>query len=265
MDSQYSRNHIGTLAVHLPIQHTGGALVVGTSNSRIDFETYAASKDSLTAHMPFVAWHSCVVHQVEPVTSGYRLVLIYQLFRDSQVKPVKALSHPDATQPDEMTLTDLLWKLVETDFEPLQPKGLVVLLKYRYSIANINGFIDENELKAEETEKHEKNEKKERRPPLLTGTNRYTTETLIANNTTRHNTTRYNTTTQHNAIERNTTKHNNNTTQHNTKTATTQHNTTKHNLQQNTTKHNTTRHDTTQNAIERNATQRNTTQRDTTQ
>ena len=62
----------GTLVICLPSAHEGGELVVSHNGSKKSFST--------ARYQPsFAAWYSDVVHQIKPVTAGYRLVLTYNL------------------------------------------------------------------------------------------------------------------------------------------------------------------------------------------
>ena len=71
-DSEKADSMIGTLAVTLPSASKDGVLAVEHGGRT---ETYRSSKDALT----FVAFYADCLHQVRPVTSGYRIVLTYNL------------------------------------------------------------------------------------------------------------------------------------------------------------------------------------------
>jgi len=71
-DSEKADAMVGTLVVTLPASFTGGALVV---EHRGEQKTYRSSKKSLS----FVAFYADCRHQIRPVTSGYRIVLTYNL------------------------------------------------------------------------------------------------------------------------------------------------------------------------------------------
>ena len=71
-DSEKADGMIGTLVVTLPSTAKGGVLVVEHAGRTT---TYRASKESLS----FVAFYADCRHQVRPVTSGYRVVLTYNL------------------------------------------------------------------------------------------------------------------------------------------------------------------------------------------
>jgi hypothetical protein len=71
-DSEKADAMIGTLVVTLPSDSQGGALVVSDGGTRV---TYRSSKTSLT----FVGFYADCRHEVLPITSGYRVVLTYNL------------------------------------------------------------------------------------------------------------------------------------------------------------------------------------------
>ena len=64
-----------TMIILLPSQYTGGEvhLTHGSKTQVIDFSA------SSLANTAVLAWYTDVLHEVKPVTSGYRLALIYDL------------------------------------------------------------------------------------------------------------------------------------------------------------------------------------------
>jgi hypothetical protein len=71
-DSEKVDAMVGTLVVMLPSDAKGGVLQVDHGGTSV---SYRSSKTSLT----FVAFYADCRHQVKPVTSGYRVVLTYNL------------------------------------------------------------------------------------------------------------------------------------------------------------------------------------------
>lgn len=71
-DTEKSDDMIGTLTVTLPGSAKGGELVIDHAGDQV---TYRSSATSLS----FVAFYADCRHEVRPVTSGYRLVLTYNL------------------------------------------------------------------------------------------------------------------------------------------------------------------------------------------
>ena len=67
----------GTLAVCLTSAHQGDDLRLTHRGEDFEFRTSLFSDFD----MSYAAWYSDVLHEVQPITSGYRLVLIYNLIR----------------------------------------------------------------------------------------------------------------------------------------------------------------------------------------
>jgi len=124
-DSEKSDTMVGTLVVMLPSDSRGGELVVehaGTST------TYRPSKASLS----FVAFYADCRHEVRPVTSGYRVVLTYNLLlRGDTTAAVAGRTDPATVR----RLAGLLGKHFATprrdSAEP--PRRLVYLLDHEYT------------------------------------------------------------------------------------------------------------------------------------
>lgn len=68
---------IGTLVISLPSKHAGGQVHLSHSNRRHVFATSNFSSFDLTA----LAWYSDVTHEIKPLSSGYRLVITYNLLQ----------------------------------------------------------------------------------------------------------------------------------------------------------------------------------------
>ncbi len=129
-DSEKADAMIGTLVVMLPSDSQGGALVVqdrGTS------ATYRASKTSLS----FVAFYADCRHEVRPVTSGYRVVLTYNLLLTGDTTgSVAARVDPAVTKRlggllGEHFSTRVPARYGDTDRDP--PTRLVYLLDREYT------------------------------------------------------------------------------------------------------------------------------------
>ncbi|KAJ9616979.1 hypothetical protein H2200_000700 [Cladophialophora chaetospira] len=80
-DSEIAPCMFGTLTVCLPCAHEGGELVFSHNGKSFSFKT----SESSDFDMSYAAWCADVLHEVKPVTSGHRLVLIYNLIHQSQV------------------------------------------------------------------------------------------------------------------------------------------------------------------------------------
>lgn len=118
-DSEKDDAMVGSLVVSLPSASTGGALEVRQAGATA---TYHGSRTSLS----FVAFYSDCEHRIEPVASGYRVVLTYDLLAPGGTRPL-----PAATDAE---LIDELAGCVEEHFgAPDAPGRLVYLLDHQYT------------------------------------------------------------------------------------------------------------------------------------
>src|SRR5215469_13682442 len=111
---------IGTLVVALPTASTGGVLVVEHGGQRA---TYRSSKESLT----FVAFYADCRHHVRPVTSGYRVVLSYNLLLEGDTVAAAA------GRADPGLTTELASCLNEHFGDSDEPTRFVYLLDHEYT------------------------------------------------------------------------------------------------------------------------------------
>ncbi len=129
-DSEKADAMIGTLVVSLPSDSQGGALVVRHGGASV---TYRSSKTSLS----FVAFYADCRHEVRPVTSGYRVVLIYNLLLAGDTTgSVTARVDPAVTQRlvgllGEHFTTRVPARYGSADHDP--PTRLVYLLDHEYT------------------------------------------------------------------------------------------------------------------------------------
>ncbi|PLW11338.1 hypothetical protein PCANC_19357 [Puccinia coronata f. sp. avenae] len=86
-DTEKTPGMFGTLIICLPLAHTGGEVIVRHHGQTKTLRTSDATQS-------YPCWYSDVMHEVLPVTSGYRCVLTYNL----AIKP--GLTRPIATAPD---------------------------------------------------------------------------------------------------------------------------------------------------------------------
>lgn len=78
-DSEKTPGMVATLVVCLPCEHQGGDVHVSFAKRKHVFATWPSSKFDLNA----LAWYSDVTHEVKELTSGYRLVLTYNIIMDA--------------------------------------------------------------------------------------------------------------------------------------------------------------------------------------
>lgn len=85
-DSEKEKGMFGTLIIGLPARHTGGELFVRFDGKEktIDF-----SEDTSNFKIPYVAFYADCEHEIKPLTSGYRICLIYNLVQHKAAKMIK--------------------------------------------------------------------------------------------------------------------------------------------------------------------------------
>ncbi|RAH68279.1 2OG-Fe(II) oxygenase [Aspergillus aculeatinus CBS 121060] len=126
-DTEKAPGMVATLVIGLPSAHEGGEVVV---NHRGQQKTFKLSNTQCS----HASWYSDVVHEVLPVTSGYRWVLTYNLALDaSQPRPAGGLQPPDTSH---LYKTLKLW--VEQDASLGPTSHFWYQLDHEYTEASIS-------------------------------------------------------------------------------------------------------------------------------
>ncbi|KAI0052019.1 hypothetical protein FA95DRAFT_1602248 [Auriscalpium vulgare] len=134
-DTEKANGMFATVIVVLPSTFQGGQVHVSHGTQHKVFDTAANSAFSTSA----LAWYTDVVHEVKPLTSGFRLALSYNLVHAEPSLPPHI--------PTDNTLTTLervlsAWR--QADYRGEEPDGgappqkLAYLLDHRYSHANLS-------------------------------------------------------------------------------------------------------------------------------
>ncbi|KAL9043571.1 MAG: hypothetical protein Q9214_003247, partial [Letrouitia sp. 1 TL-2023] len=129
-DTEKTRGMFGTMVIALPSEHSGGEVeTIFGDQSRV-LHTAKASQFDYTA----LAWYSDVEHTVKPITSGYRLVLTYNLVHTAFGAPPLAAAIDDSN----LKLSRILghWGRQPRDVES-EPEKLVYILGHKYTDANL--------------------------------------------------------------------------------------------------------------------------------
>ncbi|RMZ76248.1 hypothetical protein DV738_g5065, partial [Chaetothyriales sp. CBS 135597] len=79
-DTEKTEGMFGTLVICLPSEHTGGMVRLQHGNKEEAFDT----SDSSAFNASYLAWYADVTHEIEPVQTGYRWVLTYNLVANDQ-------------------------------------------------------------------------------------------------------------------------------------------------------------------------------------
>ena len=82
-DTEKVPGMFATLILVLPSLHTGGTLIVRHRDREVRLELGCPEPSEVT----FAAFYADCVHEVLPITSGYRLALVYNLRRQGRGQP----------------------------------------------------------------------------------------------------------------------------------------------------------------------------------
>ncbi|KAL9119935.1 MAG: hypothetical protein Q9187_003512 [Circinaria calcarea] len=130
-DSEKAHGMFGTLVIALPSSHTGGEVEVIFNGQRKTLSTADASDFGYS----YLAWYADVEHAVASITSGYRLVLTYNLVHSAPGVPQLAASLGNETLKLGNVLS--LWKTSLENSYTTCPKMLAYMLQHKYTDANL--------------------------------------------------------------------------------------------------------------------------------
>lgn len=123
-------NTFGVLIVVFPTTHEGGTLHLRRKANKWTFDLFTHSD---TALIKYIAFYNAVEHDLSPITSGYRVSLIYNLYHDNPPLPTGPLRGDGVTE-EEAKLRQKLSALIENlDFLP-DGGYLGFGLRYQYPI-----------------------------------------------------------------------------------------------------------------------------------
>ena len=126
-DSEKEPGMFGTLVVALPSEHTGGELLVRFDGQE---ETVDFSEAAGDYKIPFTAFFADCDHEIKPITSGYRISLVYNLLQAKGGKKIGA--HTYSAQVGQ--LVPLLQSLAGS----FENKPRAILLGHQYTPANFS-------------------------------------------------------------------------------------------------------------------------------
>ncbi len=125
-DTEKMSKMIGTLTLSLPTSGTGGALVVRHGDDETIFTMDAHEPSELS----YTAFYADCLHEVQPVTEGHRISLVFNLFIRSGQKLTGAPVYTKLTEKISSCLTD--WKTSGT------PEKLIWLFEHLYSLDGLS-------------------------------------------------------------------------------------------------------------------------------
>ena len=131
-DTEKSAGMFGTLILALPSLHTGGELVV----RHREREARLALSSADPSEAAWAAFYADCLHEVLPVTSGCRLVLVYNLLRKGSGR----LPRPPAYDKETVALGALLrrWQGGDATDSDERPMKLVYPLEHAYTPAELS-------------------------------------------------------------------------------------------------------------------------------
>lgn len=123
-DSEKEQGMFGTLIIGLPSNHTGGELVVRFDGCE---ETIDFSDPISRYHIPFAAFYADCEHEIRPITSGYRVCLVYNLVQNKGNSKIQL-----QRLGDQVKKLTAIMKASEED----QDIPKIVLLGHQYTPSN---------------------------------------------------------------------------------------------------------------------------------
>jgi hypothetical protein len=140
-DSEKADGMFATLVISLPSKHEGGEVITSHKGESSKFHTASNSEFGFS----WAAWYADVMHEVKPVRSGYRIVLVYNLIH----RPSAALIKYRGDQIGSLNKLLAAWTVAvdnskhrleswENQVKDNCPAALVYLLDHQYSIAELS-------------------------------------------------------------------------------------------------------------------------------
>ena len=89
-DSEKEKGMFGTLVINLPSKHTGGELVVSFEGVK---EVVAFAESAENYKISYAAFYADCDHEIKPLTSGYRICLVYNLVQQKSGKKIQLTTY----------------------------------------------------------------------------------------------------------------------------------------------------------------------------
>jgi hypothetical protein len=117
----------GTLIIALPSKHSGGELLVRFDGKEecVDF-----AEDASNFKMPYTAFYADCEHEIKPVTSGYRVCLVYNLIQEKAANMIKL-------EPLKEHVKKIAEVLEDDKYDPAKPTR-IILLGHQYTPENFS-------------------------------------------------------------------------------------------------------------------------------
>src|SRR5499427_5516685 len=130
-DTEKAAGMFATLILVLPSLYTGGALLVRHRDREVRLELSCPEPSQVA----FAAFYADCVHEVLPITAGYRLALVYNLRRQGRGQ----LPHPPDYATEKARVTVLLrqWSAEKDTPDDDSPEKLLYPLEHAYTPAEL--------------------------------------------------------------------------------------------------------------------------------
>lgn len=125
-DSEKEPGMFGTLILGLPSTHTGGELIIRFDGK----ETIIDFSSAGNYQIPYVAFFADCDHEIKPITSGYRVALVYNLLQSAGSQKINRSK--TSAHVDEMAM------LLESMTNTITDKPKAILLEHQYTPANFS-------------------------------------------------------------------------------------------------------------------------------
>ncbi len=126
-DSEKEKGMFGTLIIALPSRHSGGELLIRFDGKEecVDF-----AGDAGNFKLPYAAFYADCEHEIKPITSGYRVCLVYNLVQQKAAESIEL-------KPLEGQVTKLSTVLGQKKHDPEKP-ATIILLGHQYTPENFS-------------------------------------------------------------------------------------------------------------------------------
>lgn len=131
-DTEKAPGMFATLIITLPSVHAGGELVVRHKGREVRLDMRCDDPSEAA----FAAFYADCVHEVLPVTSGCRMVLVYNLLRPGKGRTPQPPNHEKEQAGVEALLQR--WCAGKTAPDDDTPEKLVLLLEHAYTSAELS-------------------------------------------------------------------------------------------------------------------------------
>ncbi|CCV08428.1 conserved hypothetical protein [Mesorhizobium metallidurans STM 2683] len=126
-DTEKTPGMFATLVIVLPSAHRGGELAVRHLGREVTFDLHPEDPSEIG----YAAFYADCVHEVRPVITGHRLILVYNLRFLGKRTPLKAPDH----RAVEAQVAELLRRWTDAEDEP---DKLIVPLEHAYTPAELS-------------------------------------------------------------------------------------------------------------------------------